>query len=465
MKKLILSTSILILIGVSCFAQTSDRDLITQKIRIRYIPHPNTAPLEVIRIPVGQVLGTGFIFGTGSENGMNVCARFLKHLLRPVGRGADDGQPLLQQTIANTLRITGDSVVVDIYHDDQVLNAFAKTNYLNDPAYHDDHVWPAAWRDDTGPAASGGNHTAHIQFGENFAGGYGITEMRRTFVHEMMHTQDFSDVRAHIWGRFRYGADGDHYGFELLPNVADAFGEGIANSMTYIYSRISRNEVIRWFANNDYCVIEMPPADNVITRNHLPARSEWVYTQVSSTNPPGAGLVSSDTVFRGYRVYRLAEMPSRFLMQNEQIVAMIGAEYALKVGMNKYFQALRSGNGRLFRVSTSAHARWFEALSNEAIPDGITMNDIRTTSRASMPYLFALALADYFTYYRSTTLDQFKAMFENSLSQDWVNVYWTVGKDITRRAAPITLSGTRPPVLNVQQNIDAIATAFGVSTP
>jgi hypothetical protein len=96
------------------------------------------------------------------------------------------------------------------------------------------------------------------------------------------------------------------------------------------------------------------------------------------------------------------------------------------------------------------------------MPDGITMNDIRTTSRASMPYLFALGLADYFTYYRSTTLEQFKAMFENSLSEDWANVYWTVGKDIVRRAAPITLTGGRPPVLNVQQQIDAIATALGI---
>ena len=82
-----------------------------------------------------------------------------------------------------------------------------------------------------------------------------------------------------------------------------------------------------------------------------------------------------------------------------------------------------------------------------------------------MPYLFALALADYFSYYRSNSLNDFKAMFENSLSEDWANVYWTVGKDIVRRAAPITLTGGRPPVLNVQQNIDAIATALGVTIP
>jgi hypothetical protein len=465
MKTKLLSITIAIGLAINCFSQTSDRDYIADRIRIYYIPHPNTPPLEVIRIPVSRVLGSGFIFGTGSENGMDICARFLKHLLRPIGRGADDGQPLLQQNVANTLHITGDSVVVDIYHDDQALNAYAKTQYLGDPNYQDDHVWPSAWREDIHPAATGAEHTGHIRFGENYASGYGITEMRRTFVHEIMHTQDFADVRYHVWGRARYGADGDHYSNEMLPNAADAFKEGQANSMTFIYSRITRNQAISWFANNDYCVIEMPPADGVITRDHLPARTQWIYTQVSSTDPPGPGSVFADGSAPTYRVYRIAELPSRFIMMNEQIIGMIGAEYALKIGRAKYFQAIRSGNGRIFRVSTAASARWMEALSNTAIPDGVTMNDIRTTSRPSMPYLFALALADYFTFYRSTSVAQFKAMFENSLSDDWANLYWTVGKDIVRRAAPIALSGGRPPVLNVQQNIDAIAAALGVSTP
>jgi hypothetical protein len=460
MKTLLIFAFIAIGLSINCYAQT-DREFIAQKIRIRYIPHPNTGPEEIIRIPVSRVLADGHIFGTTSENGMNVCARFLKHLLRPVGRNVDDGQPLLQQTVANTLRITGDSVVVDIYHDDQVLNAYAKAQYLFDPRYRYDHVWPEAWRDDLHPDAEGTEHTGHIRFGENYASGNGITELRRTFVHEIMHTQDFADVRLHVWGLFRYGADGGHYGYEMLSNVADAFKEGQANSMTFLYSRITRNLVMRWFGNNDYCIIEEPPSDDVITRNHLPPRSQWIYTQVSSTNPPGRGLEPS-AAYRGYRVYRIAELPPRFIMQNEQIIGMIGASYALKVGRVKYFQAIRSGNGRIFRVSTAATARWFEALSNTAIPAGVTMNDIRTTSRPSMPYLFALALADYFTYYKSTTLNQFKAMFENSLSEDWANLYWTIGKDIVRRAAPITFSGPTPPVLNVQQNIDAIATALGV---
>ncbi|MEO5564254.1 MAG: hypothetical protein ABIR18_12485, partial [Chitinophagaceae bacterium] len=219
MKKIILIITGAFLIPLISLSQ-SNRDFIAQKIRINYIPHPNTPPHEIIRIPVNRVLATsGYIFGTTSESGMTVCAKFLKHLLRPIGSGADDGQPLLQETIAGILRITGDSIVINIYKDDQPLNAYAKAEYLMDPNYTDTHVWPAAWRDDVNPdpGARGIIHQGNIHFGENFAGDNGIVEMRRTFVHEMMHTQDFSDVRLHIWGAFRYGSSDGHYGFELIP--------------------------------------------------------------------------------------------------------------------------------------------------------------------------------------------------------------------------------------------------------
>lgn len=445
-------------------AQTSDRDYIAQKLRIKFIPHPNTGPVEIINIPASRITASsGSIFGTSSENGMDICSKFLRQLFRPVGPNEDDGKPELQRVVANTLRITGDSVVVNIYKDDQPLNQFAKTNYLNDPNYSDTHVWPAAWRDDTSPEASGSIHRGNIQFGENFASTEGLTEMKRTFVHEITHTQDFSDVRTHIWGGFRYGTDGSHYAFELIPNASDAFGEGIANSMTYIYSSISRNRAQSWFADNGYCAIELPPSAAVITARRLPPSSEWIYTQVSSTNPPGPGGVPNNPDLSNYRAYRLAELPARYLMHNEQIIGMIGAQYALRLGRAKYFQALRSGNAQMFRVSTSAHARWFEALSTAAIPAGLTLEDIRAVSRTEMPYLFALALADYFTYYRANTAAEFRAMFENSLSEDWVDLYWTAGKDIVRGAAQFRMRNGQPDgVQRTADHIKAIADALGV---
>lgn len=468
MKKILVGfVLILLLFSMNGFSQTTDRDLIAQKIRINYVPHPNTPPVLVITVPVRRVLITdGFIFGTTTENGMTNCAILLKQLFRPVGRGEADGQSSFQQMIANSLRITNDSVILNIYSDDQPLNAYAKANYLHDPEYRHEHIWPAGWRGDSNPGTvehpnPGTHHIGFIHFGESFATAYGIAEMRRTLVHEIMHTQDYSDVRTHIWGRFGYGPDEHHTCYELIPNIADAFGEGIANSMTFVYSSSTINEAISWFANNELCIVETPPSDADIQSHHLPARANWIYTQISSTTPPGPGMAAA----LGYRGYHLADLKPRFLMHNEQIIGIIGAEYALKLGKSKYYQAIQTGNGSLFRVSTSAHARWFEALSTTAIPSGLSMNVIPRSSQPEMPYLFALALADYFTYYQSTTPEEFKTMIDSSFSSDWANLYWLAGRETVRRVAPITLTGGRPQVLNVRENIDAIAASLGIRNP
>ncbi len=152
-------------------------------------------------------------------------------------------------------------------------------------------------------------------------------------------------------------------------------------------------------------------------------------------------------------------------MHNEQLIGIIGAEYARKFGWPKYFSALQTGNGQMFRVSTSAVARWFEAMCSAALPAGLTPADVAAQSRAKMPCLYALALADYLTYYRANSAQEFGAMFEHSLSETWADLYWTAGREIVRRQVPITMSAGYPPVLTAAQvaaNIDRIAAALGV---
>jgi hypothetical protein len=108
-------------------------------------------------------------------------------------------------------------------------------------------------------------------------------------------------------------------------------------------------------------------------------------------------------------------------------------------------------------------ARWFEALSEAAIPDGLSMTTISTTTRAEMPYLFALGLADYFTFYKSQTKAEFTELFGAGISQQWIDLYWNIGKPIVRRARPLWVINNDPSIINVSDDLDAIATALGVS--
>ena len=107
MKKLL--SALLLLMGLllsvnSIIAQSADRTFILDKIKIYYIPHPNTPPYEVHTIPMSRVLNSSTkIFGTSTENGMDNTAIFLRQLCQPVSSGSN-GQPLLQQMVAAVLR-------------------------------------------------------------------------------------------------------------------------------------------------------------------------------------------------------------------------------------------------------------------------------------------------------------------------------------------------------------------------
>jgi hypothetical protein len=192
---------------------------------------------------------------------------------------------------------------------------------------------------------------------------------------------------------------------------------------------------------------------------------------ISATTPPGSGRTPTSprynqSIVNSYKVYRLAELHSKFILQNEKIVGIIAAEYSEKVGFSKFIQALLNTNRNVTNVSTSPIARLIENFCLTALPDGLTVSDVTGVSRAQMPYLYPLALIDYFTYYRTQNRDAFRALFENLLPETWVDLYWTAGKDITRGAARFNMTNGQPSGIQpVNDHISSIAKALGVRTP
>ena len=150
-------------------------------------------------------------------------------------------------------------------------------------------------------------------------------------------------------------------------------------------------------------------------------------------------------------------------------MGIIAAEYSRKVGYLKYIQALRQTNGDV-SVSTprgseiSPFAKLIENFCEKALPAGLTVQDVTAVSRAAMPYLYPLALVDYFTYYRTQSEAEFRALFEGQLPEVWVDLYWTAGRLLTREAAPFTMrNGVPSGVQRTEQHITAIADALHVT--
>lgn len=451
------------------YTQT-DRDYIISRLRLFYIPTPNTTT-TIIPIPVSRVLDTTVanIFGTSSNNNMDQFAEFLKQLFRPVGKG---GQPFLQKYTASILRLNNKIVYMQIYNDFNTgLNATAVSNF-NPCLGSSNEVWPCAWNlvnaTDAATVKQRDTMIGYISMGEQYFRNNGITIGRRTYLHELMHTQDHSDRREHLWSvqstgqSYSYGADNVHYFTELVPNLSATYKEGIANSFTYIYSTAEETSVKNWFAENGEFVVETTPGGGAV------ATADCFYNAIKSTNPPGAGRNPdaarfNNSIVSNYKLYRIAELPSKYIIHNEQIIGIIASKYAAKVGFDKFMAALRQTNADVTWVSTSAVAQLIKNMCIQALPAGKSISDVANSSQAQMPYLLPMALADYFTYYRSTSEADFKAIFENLLPDAWVDLYWTGGKDFVRSAAKFNMSGGKPSgTQKVEEHLTAIATILGI---
>ena len=453
-------------ISQSVSAEMTDREYILAKMRVFYVANPNnTTSPAFYRISSNTIINSANIFGTTGNSNMDKCAEFLKQLFKPVSQG---GMPDLQRYTANILRLNNKLVYMFLFNDfSQTISTQAETS-LNICTSSDRHVWPCASHFSTPPLSD--TISGVIKMGENYFRTNGITIGRRTYLHELMHTQDPSDRREHIWysavlnQSFSYGSDNVHYYVELTPNITATYQEGIANTFTYLYSSAERNSTINWFAENGECIVET-------ARPSIIPASVWLYSLISANTPPGPGRTPTfprykQSIVNNYKIYRLAELPSRFILQNEKIVGIIAAEYAQKVGFSKFMQALLNTNRSVTNVSTSPIARLIENFCLTALPTGLTVADVTAVSRTEMPYLYPLALVDYFTYYRTQSKVEFRALFENLLPEVWVDLYWTAGKDIVRNAARFNMSNGQPTGIQLVDNhIALVSRVLGVRIP
>jgi hypothetical protein len=448
------------------FSEVTDRDYILAKMRVFYIPNINaTGSPAIYRISSNTIINSANIFGTTGNSNMDRCAQFLQQLFKPVSQG---GMPDLQRYTANIMRLNNKLVYMYLINDfSQTITTQAETRF-DICTSADRHVWPCAshFTDEPGSDSISGN----IKMGEDYFRTNGITIGRRTYLHELMHTQDPSDRREHMWysavsnRSFSYGSDNVHYYVELTPNITATYQEGIANTFTYLYSNSERNSTLEWFAENGECVVET-------ARPAIVPASVWLYSLISASNPPGPGRTPTSprynaNIVSNYKIYRLAELPSRFILQNEKIIGIIAAEYSNKVGFTKFMRALQTTNRVVTNVSTSPIARLIENFCITALPNGLTVREVTAVSRNQMPYLYPLALIDYFTYYRTQSKVEFRALFENLLPEVWVDLYWTAGKDIVRNAARFNMTNSQPSGIQpVNEHIDFIVKALGVRTP
>ncbi len=323
------------------------------------------------------------------------------------------------------------------------------------------YVWPSARS-----SSRSKSYVGSFSMGAHYANS--DARARSAFLHELMHLQLETDERPHLFissgKHYVYGTDGDHYGNELIPDLSRTFDEAIANTMELLYDVGEARETFGSFQPDDRVLVEVAIPDPTKSHSSL-APEVWLDDQIRE-----AGVRPYKT-WNGYAMYRIADLPPRFIVHNELILALIFSEYVRRhIGFDEYVGVIRRANQRLAsardelkdfgksRLTISATANFIQILCEEGTRSGV---DPTTTSTAEPgAELLPLAFLDFFTGMAAETEEEFSDLFDGQLSEDWIRLYWTVGRPTLDAALGETMGQGRL-TSTEYSDLDLIANAFG----
>ncbi len=467
----------LLAVAVPAAADT-DAQYLRNKISFRYADQPNTtaqAPVVLDNIGIWQGTETGTFWTKTNIPGLQ---RVVRALIKEPSKGGDAS---LQFVASKIIKVLDKPVIVMLLND---VDASLTASAFNQWDACDDgngHAWPCAFnmatRDDqrencakvlSKPVPARRDAWAgQLTLGQAFFTGPQASEALGTFIHELVHTQDRSDGRAHMFWLssrpFNYGSDGTHFRTEAVPNLAASYQEGIANTLRLVVDNNVRTHMFQWFANDDVVMVEKAPPRGTgvgslpcYTAVTAPSEDIWLYDQLKAA---GATEIAQTPPDPGYAYYHIRSMPPRFIVHSEYIIALTFSEYARHMGLAKFLAALKANDATIFRVSTSPVAQLYNTLCFAGL-DGRPLSSVTGVNEAGpKPYLLPLAYADYFTGYRSRSKADFASIFEGMLRPEWVDLYWDGYKDEVRAAVPI--DATHKPKF---ENLTDISIALGVNT-
>ena len=431
--------------GLSAFSQAAARTYIRSKLRFFYVANPNAdAARSIVTINSNETDERNVFAGNAAMNPMKV---FLKALLNDPAHGGDE---IFQTAFKEILKIRDKLIDVNMYNDAVPFNNHAQTTFVNcvDNANYE---WPCA----SNAPSLGASGTIHI--GQHFFTSQSSINAKFVILHELTHTQDMSQFSIHpfyVNGKlYRYGLDDQHQYHEVVPSMAYAFMEGIANAFAYQFAggQSYGPALNGWFTPNREIIVEMAtPPPTVGAHPDI-----WLYTQLTAAGVTPIGTSG------GYAQYRLSQLPARILIHNEMIIANIIYEYINHISFVRVARALReynlgatsvfSGNGNLQTMMTVlCQAGLPESMRAQSFPSCADFPDRKE-------YLLPLAYADYFTGFSSTSLDAFNKLFDNGMNEQLIQCYWN------NRPA-VKTAATATGVTGFSRAATEIAIALGINS-
>ena len=458
-KYYFLKKLLLLLISLNAFSNLYAlpfHEILAEKLRFYYVPQPNSASINPIVLDNAAIQSGNETGSFWANKSMKTVQEFVRSLLKDSEQGGDVE---LQYYASEIIQLLNKPVQVWLYNDFNArLNMIAISKY-NPCLDNQDRVWPCAANTPDNEYWAGFMHLGAVNTTH-----YGLKWTKSTFLHELVHTQDQSDSRGHIFyvhGKdWSYGADEDHYITEAIPNMALVYMEGIANTVSYIYDEVEAQRGFDWFSNNDRLIVETGVP--VLPQTDRYWNPIFLYDKIKAEMGPGEQF--TDASLAGYRGYKIRELSPYFIIHNEQILALIFSQYVRHIGFPNFLDALKKSNNELLRVCASGVAILFARLCEEGLPttENWNLEDFKIENVYGIQrdtHLLPLAYADYFTAYKSgEDKEAFSGIFEGLLPSNWIDKYWdSHARRAVRSAVPIG-SGK---ALNIN-DLTNIAIALGI---
>lgn len=472
--KTYLKILIVILLGIVSTTSWSqnkqtDNKYISSKLNFYYFDKASTADPYLINnsdVIAGSESGT---FWTNKK--LKVYHDYIKALLKNTSKGGDIS---LQYYTTRILKLNNKNIAIYLWNDTSPYKESEIAFTDNKPCLDEkNYVWPCAalWNMNFKGKAYGG----YMHIGLHHAKKEKLTWLNETFLHELTHTQDATLDKGNsfiIFGiDYRYGADDEHYENEVTPSKRLAYMEAIANVPPMYYNFKSFQKQFKWFTDNGEMVVEekAPPIWVKYMGQLFGSgfnKDVWLYDQIK--NHPNGGIGKVDPTDNKYRIYKIQDLPSEFIIHNEVVLAMMMTMTSMHIAeidpflwsIKKFNVEIKSNQNQdplalFIKIFAKGMLQQGESISKIKKELDKKIESLPTDADVAYPYILPLAYSDYFTAYKSSTKSDFKALFNDEMDGDLIDIYWDYLKDKVRSNVKIKSGRT-------WTDMTTIATTCGV---
>ncbi len=450
MKKLI-CVLLILSVAQNSFAQlvASPFDTIKKYLFINFIHSPNAG--GGYRIPLDELRQNKFTNARWAK--APYCKKFMELLLLPQAQGGDQR---LQEYVAYVLLLTRQKIQFNLINDSAVVLTLSTRNKYGicdwtDSAKSMIHKsWPCARvfghpstfvrvNCTPDPASPWGGE---FTMGESFLSFYDSDQeyVRGTIVHELVHTQDWTDAAWQHYnstaGSMVYGRDGTHFYNEVLPSNEYTFMEGLANSISFNYEN-GVDKFIEKIKLGDTFMVEMPPNPLAISNScgvSVPLSADVsIFTQLIT-----AGVDTVDRKFikkprRNYSYFATKSLKPRDLFfHNETVIASVFGKCLQYVHKDRFLVQYTVENMIRDYVNALDPSPYFGTL--RTLSKSMVVRDVSLRLREGEELnvappdqtLFPMAMIDLMTYGKLTGYKEWKEFYLNSITDYWINNYLRV---------------------------------------